>query len=64
MTATKNIKYIDFSKCHFSIWRGKNFHLKYSNIKTRFYRKHSIFLGKYIFEIGWLRYEKGNRRYI
>jgi|LakMenEpi03Aug12_release.lakeMendotaPanAssembly.Ray.scaffolds.fasta_scaffold40987_12 hypothetical protein len=64
MTTTKNIENIHFGKYHFLIWRKKDFSFKVFIIRSKFYRKYSLYLGNFIFEIGWLRYEKGNRRYI
>jgi len=61
---TKNIKNIHFGKYHFLLWYNKQFQLKYFSIKTKFYRKYSLRLGRYICEVGWLRYEGRNHKHI
>lgn len=64
MITTRNIKNFHIGKYHFLIWHKKDFAFKFFVIRSKFYRKYSIFIGNFIFEAGWLRYEKGNRRYI
>lgn len=51
-----NIKHWDFFNYHLLIWSNTNYEFKYIKIDTRMYKKYSLYIGKFIFEIGQFKY--------
>ena len=51
-----NIKHWDFFDYHFLVWSNTNYEFKYIKIDNKMYKKYSLYVGKFIFEIGQFNY--------
>jgi hypothetical protein len=51
-----NLKHWEFFNYHLLIWSNTNYEFKYIKINTRMYKKYSLYVGKFIFEIGRFNY--------
>jgi hypothetical protein len=52
----KNLKYFRIFDCHFLIWQNIHSEFKFIKVENRMYKKYSIYLWKFIFEIDNLKY--------
>ena len=51
-----NIKHWDFFDYHFLVWWNTHSEFKSIKVNTRMYKKYSLYVGKFIFEIGRFNY--------
>jgi len=51
-----NIKHWNFFNYHFLLWSNTNYEFKCIKINNKMYKKYSLYIGKFIFEIGKFNY--------
>ena len=51
-----NIKHWNFFNYHFLLWSNTNYEFKCIKINNKLYKKYSLYIGKFIFEIGKFNY--------
>ena len=51
-----NIKHWIFFNYHFLLWSTTNYEFKCIKINNKMYKKYSLYVGKFIFEIGKFNY--------
>jgi hypothetical protein len=51
-----NIKHWDFFDYHLLVWSNTKYEFKYIKIDNKLYKKYSLYIGKFIFEIGKFNY--------
>jgi hypothetical protein len=56
-----NIKHWDFFDYHLLVWSNTKYEFKYIKIDNKLYKKYSIYIGKFIFEIGRFKYGTNNK---
>jgi hypothetical protein len=56
-----NLKHRDIFGYHILIWWNTRSEFKLLKINNRMYRKYSLYIGKFIFEIGKLKYGTNNK---
>lgn len=56
-----NLKRIEIFGYHFLIWKNIKSEFKLLKIDNRMYKKYSFFIGRFIFEIGKLKYGTNNK---
>lgn len=56
-----NLKYCNIFDYNILLWWNAHYEFKYIKINNRIYKKHSFYLGKFIFEIGKPKYGTNNK---
>lgn len=61
MSKIINLKHLDIFGYHILIWWNTHFEFKVIKIDNRMYKKYSLYVGRFIFEIGKLKYGTNNK---
>ena len=56
-----NLKHQTVFGCHVLLWRNTRSEFKLLKIDNRMYKKYSLYIGRFIFEIGKLKYGTNNK---
>jgi hypothetical protein len=56
-----NLKYLNIFGYNVLLWWNKHYEFKLIKIDNRMYKKHSLYLGKLIFEMGKSKYGTNNK---
>lgn len=56
-----NLKHQNIFEYHILIWKNEQSEFKLLKIDNRMYKKYSLYIGKFIFEIGKLKYGTNNK---
>lgn len=56
-----NLKYFNIFRYHILIWWNTNSEFKCIKVNNRMYQKYSLYIGKFIFEIGRFKYGTNNK---
>jgi hypothetical protein len=61
MTKIINLKHCDILGYHILMWWNTHWEFKLIKINNRMYQKYSLYVGRFIFEIGKLKYGTNNK---
>lgn len=56
-----NLKIFNFGNYHILIWKNIFPEFKFLKINNRMYKKYSVYIGPFIFEVGKLKYGTKNK---
>lgn len=57
----KSLLHKNIFSYHVLIWWNTHSEFKYMKIDNKMYKKHSLYIGRFIFEIGKLKYGTNNK---